>query len=160
MAKVTLFFYYVCKMKITIIRYQSSEYHEMLALRSQILREPWGLHLSEEDILSEKDDAFIACRENDSLIGCCILTVYSPTIMKLRQMAVSGQWQGKNVGTKILAFAEQYAAENGYSIIRLHARKTALRFYEKCGYTAKGDEFIEIGIPHVLMEKNVIIVNS
>jgi len=138
------------------IDYCSPEYHEMLALRYKILREPWGLHFSEEDLQREKDDIFIACREGGHIIGCCILTRLSGEAVKLRQMAVDNHWQGKNVGRNILLFAEQYVAEHGYSTIKLNARKTAVIFYEKCGYTVSGEEFLEIGIPHFLMYKTVV----
>ena len=136
-----------------IIAYQTPEYHEMLALRYKILREPLGLNFSDADLQQEKDDVFIACRENGRITGCCILTRLSGEAVKLRQMAVDNHRQGKTIGTGILLFAEQYAAEHGYSTVKLHARKTASTFYAKHGYTAAGDEFIEAGIPHIFMEK-------
>jgi len=37
----------------------------------------------------------------------------------------------------------------------MHARKTALGFYEKLGYNVVGDEFTEVTIPHFVMEKNL-----
>ena len=140
-------------MEIAVIPYHSSEYREMLALRYEILRAPWGLCFSEEDLQQEKDDIFIVCREKGCIIGCCILSGLTPSTVKLRQMAVNLQWQGENVGTNILEFAEQYAVDLGYSTMMLHARKTASMFYIKCGYVVAGEEFIEIGMPHILMEK-------
>ena len=142
-------------METKIIAYHSPEYDEMLALRYKILREPLGLRFSEDDLQREKDDIFITCCENGQIIGCCILTRLSAETLKLRQMAVDSQWQGKQVGTKILTFVEQYAINNGYSCISLHARKTASEFYAKCGYAVSGDEFTEVGIPHVFMEKRL-----
>ena len=137
------------------ITYQSPEYQEMLALRRKILREPWGLTFSDEDLQREKDDIFIVYRDNEHITGCCILTRISGEVVKLRQMAVDTPIQGKNVGRKIMAFAEQYAVEHGYSKIKLNARKTAAGFYAKCGYTVSGEEFLELGIPHFSMEKNL-----
>ena len=136
-----------------IISYQSPEYHEMLALRYKILREPWGLTFPADDLQQEKDDVFIAYRENGRITGCCVLTRISDEVVKLRQMAVDTPGQGKNTGKKIVAFSEQYATEHGYTTIKLHARKTAATFYAKCGFTPSGEEFTEIGIPHILMEK-------
>ena len=140
-------------MKFSIISFHSPEYHEMLALRYRILREPWGMNFSEDDLQQEKDDIFITCNENGHIIGCCILTRLSCEEVKLRQMAVDHHWQRKNAAKNILLFAEQYAAELGYTTIKLHARKTASGFYAKCGYTVSGEEFLEIGIPHFLMLK-------
>ena len=142
-------------MTIKIITYNSPEYHEMLALRYKVLREPLGLRFSEEDLQREKDDIFIACQEDGRITGCCILTRLSGNTLKLRQMAVDYQQQGKNVGRNIVLFAERYAAEHGYSTIKMNARKTAVTFYSKCGYTVFGEEFMEIGIPHFLMVKKL-----
>ena len=141
--------------QFSTVPYHSPEYHEMLALRYKILREPLGLTFSESDLQGEKDDIFIVCSENNRIIGCCILVRISDKVVKLRQMAVDNQWQGKNVGTKIVLFAEQYAVEHGYATIQLHARKMATAFYTKCGYDISGDEFLEIGIPHVFMERQI-----
>ena len=142
-------------MTLKIISYNSPEYHEMLALRYRILREPLGLNFSEEDLQREQDDIFIACLEDGHITGCCILTRLSAEAIKLRQMAVDNHRQGKNVGRNIVLFAEQYATEHGYSTIKLNARKTAVAFYSKCGYTVVGEEFMEIGIPHFLMIKQL-----
>jgi len=142
-------------LRMEVIAYQSPEYFEMLALRYKILRQPLGLNFSEADLQQEKDDVFIACCQNGSIAGCCILTRLSDEVVKFRQMAVDDHCQGKNVGTSILQFSERYAAEQGYTVVKLHARKTACMFYAKNGYVAAGDEFIEVGIPHVYMEKNL-----
>jgi len=135
--------------------YQSPEYFEMLALRHKILREPLGLNFSDDDLQREKDDVFVACSESDRIIGCCILTRVSDHVVKLRQMAVDSHQQGKNIGKNLLLFAEQYAAQQGYSTIEMHARKTAATFYAKYGYTAIGNDFIEVGIPHIFMVKHL-----
>jgi predicted GNAT family N-acyltransferase len=37
----------------------------------------------------------------------------------------------------------------------MHARKTAVVFYEKLGYTSTGNEFTEVSIPHFVMEKRL-----
>jgi len=38
----------------------------------------------------------------------------------------------------------------------MNARKTAKGFYEKLGYEIKGDEFVEVTLPHFYMQKNII----
>ena len=149
------FFLFALFMTILNIAYNSPEYQEMLAFRYKMLREPLYLNFSEEDLQREKDDVFITCYEGGHIIGCCILTRLSEEVVKLRQMAVDNQWQGKNIGRKLLIFAEQYASKHGYSTVKLNARKTAVMFYVKCGYSVSGEEFLEIDIPHFLMIKHL-----
>jgi len=74
----------------------------------------------------------------------------------LRQMAVAPSFQQKGHGKALLCFAEKTAIENQYSIICMHARKTATGFYEESGYAIVGEEFTEVGIPHYEMVKRII----
>ena len=49
-------------------------------------------------------------------------------------MAVVSGLQGKGIGKVLLQFAENIARDRGYKKIMMHARKTAVGFYEKSGY--------------------------
>jgi len=70
-------------------------------------------------------------------------------------MAVPNSLQGKGIGRALMIFAENIARDMGYRILIMHARKTALGFYQKLGYSAKGEEFVEVTIPHFIMEKSL-----
>jgi predicted GNAT family N-acyltransferase len=37
----------------------------------------------------------------------------------------------------------------------MHARVTAVRFYEKLGYEVASEEFVEVTIPHRVMRKQL-----
>jgi len=137
------------------INYGSSEYLAMCKLRDEILRKPIGLRLTEEETLRDKDDILIVCMKEDEAIACCILTENDRDTVQLRQMAVSPVCQKTGIGKELLQYAEKIAKENHYSCIRMHARKTATGFYEKCGYIIVGEEFAEVGIPHYEMIKKI-----
>lgn len=70
-------------------------------------------------------------------------------------MAVQNNLQGKGIGASIMSFAENLARDKGYQKIVMHARDTAIGFYEKLGYKVKGDGFIEVNVPHHVMEKEL-----
>ena len=70
-------------------------------------------------------------------------------------MAVQNNLQGKGIGASMLNFAENIARDAGYKNMVMHARKTALHFYEKLGYKICSEEFEEITIPHYIMEKRL-----
>lgn len=125
----------------------------MLDLRRQILRKPLGLDFTEEDINKEKDHVHIAAFEEDEMLGCCMLTQETPNSVKLRQMAVKPGLQNKGIGKVLMQFAENIARDRGNKLMTMHARKTAIGFYEKQGYQIKGNEFEEVTIPHYIMEK-------
>jgi GNAT superfamily N-acetyltransferase len=50
--------------------------------------------------------------------------------------------------------AERIASAEGCTRILLRARILAVGFYEKMGYVRPGDLFTEVGVPHVLMQKD------
>ena len=137
------------------IDHGTSDYQKAILLRYSILRAPLGLNFSQEDLDKEKDHIHIASFEDDELLGCCMLTKIDPHTLQLRQMAVKDNLQRKGIGASIVSFAESIAKDKGYRRIIMHARDTAIGFYEKFGYKVKGDEFREVNLPHHVMEKNI-----
>ncbi len=142
-------------MALKLIDHGSPEYRQMIDLRIHILRKPLGLSFTEEELEKEKNDILIGCFDDDKLEGCCLLTETSPGEVRLRQMAVISGLQGKGLGRALMQFAENIARDRGYKKITMHARKTAIGFYEKLGYRTTGNEFVEVTVPHFVMEKNL-----
>jgi predicted GNAT family N-acyltransferase len=135
------------------IDHGTPHYEQMVQLRSLILRQPLGLSFSAEDLAREKDDILIAAFDDDDMLGCCILTPVSNEVLRLRQMAVGGNLQGKGIGASIMSFAENLARDKGYRKIIMHARDNVIGFYEKFGYKVCSDQFTEVNLPHHVMEK-------
>jgi predicted GNAT family N-acyltransferase len=54
-----------------------------------------------------------------------------------------------------MSFAENLARDKGYNKMIMHARDTAIGFYEKFGYKINGSPFNEVNLPHHVMEKNL-----
>lgn len=127
----------------------------MVSLRNEILRKPLGLTFDEAELEKEKEDILMGAFEDDRLLGCCLLTRVDAITVRLRQMAVPNNMQGKGVGRALMIFAENIARDLGYKKLVMHARVTALGFYEKLGYTTNGKEFVEVTIPHYIMEKSL-----
>ncbi|MEI9810998.1 MAG: GNAT family N-acetyltransferase [Bacteroidota bacterium] len=142
-------------MALKIIDHGSFEYQQMVKLRDDILRKPLGLTFTPEELESEKDNMLIAAFEEERILGCCMLVEEVPGTVRLRQMAVLNDLQGKGIGRALMNFAENIARDRGFKILRMHARANAIGFYEKVGYRVRGDQFIEITIPHYIMEKQL-----
>lgn len=142
-------------MALKIIDHGTPEYQQMVKLREDLLRKPLGLGFTPEELQAEKDHVLIAAFEDDSMLGCCMLVEEKPGCVRLRQMAVLNDLQGKGIGRALMNFAENIARDLGYKLITMHARKNAIGFYEKMSYVVSGDEFTEITIPHFRMEKKL-----
>lgn len=143
-------------MALKQIEYGSPEYHKMVKLRDEILRKPLGLAFSREDLEKEKDDILVGAFDDDLILACCMLTKIDAETVRLRQMAVRKNQQGKGIGHSMMLFAETLARDKGYKKLMMHARDTAIGFYEKQGYKLKGEQFIEVSIPHHVMEKLLV----
>jgi predicted GNAT family N-acyltransferase len=138
---------------IRTIPHGSVEYDQAIILRRAVLRTPLGLDFSAEQLAAEATDIHICAFDDEALTGTVVITPYSQTTAKLRQMAVAPGKQGTGLGAQILASAESHVRALGLSQIALAARVTAQAFYEKNGYKPEGETFIEVTIPHILMTK-------
>jgi predicted GNAT family N-acyltransferase len=142
-------------MALKQIDHGSKEYQQMIKLRNDILRQPLGLSFDSDELAREKEDILIGAFDDDEMLACCLLTKMDDKCLRLRQMAVQNNLQGKGIGASMMNFAETVARDKGYKKLVMHARKTVMGFYEKLGYKAVGDEFTEVTIPHFVMEKSL-----
>ena len=89
------------------------------------------------------------------LLGCLSFKPINLTTLKMRQVAIEDELQGKGIGKFLVNESEKWAKANQYQIIELHARDTAVPFYSKLNYQTIGEMFLEVNIPHWVMKKNV-----
>jgi predicted GNAT family N-acyltransferase len=128
----------------------------LFRLRQAVLRTPLGLNLMDEDLTLERSWIKIGGFDSDqNLLACLMLTPINDTTLKLRQMAVDPNYQQIGFGKQIVVFAEVYALMHKYTCITLHARQSAIPFYEKLNYKIVSESFLEVGLPHFKMEKKI-----
>ena len=142
-------------MALKIIDYGTKEYEQMVKLRNEMLRKPLGLSVTIEELEKEKDNMLNGAFEDDEMLGCCMLVEQDPSTLRLRQIAILNDLQGKGIGRAITNFAENLARDRGYNRMYMHARKDVVGFFEKMGYIVTGSEFIDLTIPHCIMEKEL-----
>lgn len=140
-------------MTFTEIVHNSPEYQQTLALRERVLRIPLGLKLSDIDTDDEDQQLHFAIFDEWSLLACVVAKPLGSGAVKLRQMAVCPQQQGKGVGRHLLEFVEDALRQRGFQRIEMSARQSAIGFYEKLGYRTTGESYIEQGIPHIKMQR-------
>lgn len=74
---------------------------------------------------------------------------------KLERIAVLKEHRGKSYGTQVIAHMEQIILQKGFTQAKLNAQTHATDFYEKLGYQVISSEFMDAGIPHVTMKKDL-----
>lgn len=67
------------------------------------------------------------------------------------RMAVIKAMRGSRVGAALLEALVDEARRRGHTQVVLNAQSHVAPFYRKHGFTTRGDEFVEAGIPHVEM---------
>jgi predicted GNAT family N-acyltransferase len=138
-------------MIIMIVAHGSELYVKAVDLRRRVLRWPLGLEFTAEELAAEADQAHFVIQVADKVVACASV-VLLPDAAKVRQVAVAPECAGQGLGRAIMAECEQWAKQRGRDLIVLHARRSAEPFYLRLGYSMIGEEFEEVGIPHVRMQ--------
>lgn len=71
------------------------------------------------------------------------------------RMAVLRESRGQGVGGEVLAALIERARERGMHGVALNAQTHAASFYLRHGFIVAGETFMEAGIPHVAMERQL-----
>ena len=64
------------------------------------------------------------------------------------RVAVLAEARGLGIGVALMQATIEAARSHGHAHVELAAQTHALPFYERLGFIAFGDEFIDAGIPH------------
>jgi ElaA protein len=68
---------------------------------------------------------------------------------KIGRVCVLAEMRGKGIGALLIeAAVREFAANPAIGKVKLSAQINALSFYERLGFTAEGDEYLDAGIVH------------
>ena len=136
------------------IAFGSDDYRRECSLRDEVLRVPLKLSLRDEDLSAESDQLHFGLFDPEGgILACVVVIPVSADDARIRQMAVSPLHQGTGLGRKLMTGLERNLRSRGFTRFTLHARASALGFYQKLDFTVTSGEFLEVGIPHFVMEK-------
>jgi len=110
--------------------------------------------VSQEEEWDGRDDAclhFLAQR-GDTALGTARLLPDG----HIGRVAVLQEARGMGVGVALMQAAIAAAQHQGHPAVELTAQTHALAFYERLGFTAFGDIFLDAGIPHRRMRLELI----
>lgn len=142
-------------MTLIPIKYYSNAYWQILRLREIELRLPLGLRFSRADIEKEKDEWIFGLEFNSVIVASCQYIVEGDKA-KMRQVATKKKFQGKGLGRELYLLTEKKMIENGIKEIYCHSRISAAPFYQKFNFEIASEEFLEVGIPHIIMRKKIL----
>lgn len=67
------------------------------------------------------------------------------------RLSVLKDWRGQNVGDALMRAVIAEAGERGIGELKLTAQLHATAFYQRFGFEVVSEEFLEAGLPHVEM---------
>ncbi len=106
-----------------------------------------------EDEEHDADDLtathFVAIAEGE-VVGTLRL-IDKPEHIKIGRVAVSRNWRGKGIASRMMAAAMAYGHAQGQQRFFLTAQSDKIGMYEKLGFVAFGPEFEDGGMPHRAM---------
>ena len=94
-----------------------------------------------------------APNDAEAIVGTARLVDKGEGKGKIGRVAVLREHRGKGVGALLMRQAEQTARDQGFTYLALDAQCYAIPFYEKLGYVAQGDVFLDCAIEHRYMSK-------
>ena len=74
-------------------------------------------------------------------------------VLRVGRVLVKKEYRGQGLGAAIMKYCEEIAKQNNCAALELHAQSQVIGFYEKLGYEAIGDYFLEANIKHKKMKK-------
>lgn len=75
---------------------------------------------------------------------------------KVERICVLKKARKTGAGKQIMNEIEEYARDNGIHKLKLNAQTHAISFYERLGYEVVSEEFLDAGIPHKTMMKQLV----
>lgn len=133
----------------------SKIYQDALNIRHEVFvaEQKVPVNLEIDDL--EDQTEHIVLYKDDEPIGTARIYDLGNAIYKVQRVATKKEVRGQGYGAALMKQIERKIKEIGGSQIILGGQNTALPFYEKLGYTIDGAEFMDAGIPHHNMIKNI-----
>lgn len=123
-------------------------------IRKKVFVEEQGVPLENEIDQYENTAEHILVYYNDKPVGTGRLRIVDG-VAKLERICVLASHRKYGLGNLIVQKLEEIAKEKGLIKSKLHGQVQAEQFYTKLGYHKESHIFMEEGIPHILMIKDL-----
>lgn len=142
----------------TIKATTEEERQAAFAIRKEVFVEEQGVPLADEfdqyDQANENGADHILVYIGDAPVGTGRLRVVEG-MAKLERICILKSQRMHGIGRVIIDELERLSKDKGLSKAKLHGQKQAEGFYQKLGYYPASDIFMEDGIEHILMMKEL-----
>ncbi len=140
-------------LQIQQVDFTSPEFARCFQIRLEVFVHEQNVPLEEER--DEHDTTalhFLATDNGEALGTARVILKNAGATVKITRVAVAKLARGRGIGAALIRHIEDHLFAPEYL---LDAQTHALPFYERLGYNAYGDVFMEGGITHMHMRKRV-----
>ncbi|MEK4564587.1 GNAT family N-acetyltransferase [Alkalihalobacillus sp. FSL R5-0424] len=135
----------------------ASELNDAFSVREKVFVEEQGVSSDlEKDALDATATHYVLYDQSGQPAGAA-RTRHIDTYAKVERVCISKDLRGQGAGVALMNCIERELLMNQkIPTAKLNAQVHAVRFYEHLGYTICSDEFMDAGIPHVTMKKQLV----
>ncbi|RFU63077.1 GNAT family N-acetyltransferase [Bacillus sp. V59.32b] len=137
-----------------IIAKTEQERKDAYFIRTKVFIDEQHVPAREEIDQYEEDATHFVLYDADNPIGAGRFRVLDG-IGKVERICVISSSRQKGAGVKIMKAIEEFAISTDIKKLKLNAQTHAIPFYESLGYLTVSDEFLDAGIPHKTMIKEI-----
>ncbi len=131
------------------------DWPEVTALRTRVFVDEQGVPPEVERDDRDATAVHVVSRDDSGRVVATGRLLVDGERATIGRMAADASVRGRGHGGAVLAELHRQAVLRGVREVELHAQVPARRFYERAGYAAVGDEYVEAGIPHVTMVRRL-----
>jgi predicted GNAT family N-acyltransferase len=125
------------------------------ALRFEVFVLGQGVDIAIEQDGLDAGAVHAVAYDSETLLGTGRMVGDPPGPARIGRMAVREAARGRGIGAAVLRLLEAEAARRGHVAVELHAQAHASGFYRRAGYAEVGEPFLEAGIAHVTMRRDL-----
>jgi predicted GNAT family N-acyltransferase len=132
-----------------------ADWPDVVALRTRVFVEEQGVPPEIEQDDRDATAVHVLSRDAAGRVVATGRLLVDGERASIGRMAADRAVRGQGHGAAVLAELHRQAVLRGVREVELHAQVTARRFYERAGYAAVGEEYLEAGIAHVTMVRSL-----
>lgn len=134
-------------------RFYNALPEEAVKLRTEVFVDEQGFKEEFDSRDGESVHLILFCGGVPAAVG----RIYPETdgVYYAGRIAVRKAFRGKKLGSEVMRLLEEKARELGAEQLALSAQCRVREFYEKSGYTASGEVYLDQFCPHIHMEKQL-----
>jgi putative N-acetyltransferase (TIGR04045 family) len=128
------------------------------ALRREVFEVEQGVPRPlDRDTHDHNANHVVAIDEQGHCVGTGRLVRLDARTSQIGRMAVAPSHRRSGVGAQVIELLERLAVLRGIGDIVCNVQRPAVPFFQRRGYLEEGAEFLDEGVPHVVMRKNLAV---